>query len=244
MFSFANKEFHNPLHSCNLQLLDYKFPIEDLLNLDILYYLNTVGFVVFENLKEENFESMSIELTKILGNHLIINNRYYTIIENDFSKSKSKYDAYSNNLQPFHVDMRLNTSRINFITMYCLDNSDSGGDALILNSSKFLESLCAKQKLLLDNCFVYYTASKTVKVKLFENNCLNFNPLFNKIEFENEEYLKIFNDIFDFCNKTDSYIKLRLKPKDLIIVNNQNFFHSRTPFEYNSKRKMVRTFHC
>jgi alpha-ketoglutarate-dependent taurine dioxygenase len=242
MYTFDIAEFSNPKLSINLGGIT-KYSFEKFKGLDLIAHLNLNGYIVIKNILESNCLNFSGNLTNLLGEYCMINNKSYTVIENNPNLSKSKYDAYTNNMQPFHIDMRFNSPRINYITMYCMESANFGGDTLILDTKDFLDSISSGSLNTLKNCDVYYTASKQTKVKLFEKNVFNFNPLFKKIEFENKEDLNIFNSLYDYTQSSSSYCQFNLLPNDFIIINNKSFFHSRTPFEHRSKRKMIRTFH-
>ncbi len=154
-------------------------------------------------------------------------------------KSESKSMVQSSSGLSFHTDH----PKAKYIVWFCYKQTDIGGDTLLVDGDKVFQQLSSEEQAELHkiNCFEH---------KIFTDD-LQYYPL---VETENGERKFYFS--YWLVKATDKQnpalvrfrellessesIKLRLKPNDILIIDNHRIFHSRTKISGNQDRHLRR----
>jgi alpha-ketoglutarate-dependent taurine dioxygenase len=138
----------------------------------------------------------------------------------------------------FHTDHH----KARFIAWYCYKQTDNGGESLLIDAKKIYLSLPMDLQENLKTVYLYehqiYDDDKKYYpfVESDENNNLQFHcSLVN----DKDKKIPAFNYFEKLMNKTEP-IKIKLKEKDILIIDNHRIFHGRTPIKGSKDRYLKR----
>jgi alpha-ketoglutarate-dependent taurine dioxygenase len=205
-------------------------------------FLDERHFVILRGVSFHSYQELTQLVDIALGTPREIMNRYRKELTNysDLlctAHSTRLFCGNSNSYQPFHRDICLSDDIINYISMYCLEPAAKGGDTYLLNSEDVIRYLGISHF----RSEVYYTSSIRKKLDLIVGaNQLNFNPIFDKVEFKDKSSQEFFDLIAYFTHYQAKAMRIQLDRGDLLIFNNNTLLHARSGFEKNSRRHMMR----
>ena len=209
---------------------------------ELKQFLIANSFILVKDIDLNIYPEFSKLLDYCLGQPTEVLNAYRNKITNysDLVYDPNDFKPFSDNsnsYQPFHKNTRLLEQPINYVSMYCLKTSIIGGNNYFLKSEDIIRNLgigyfASK---------VFYTSKITRQFDLIVgDNQLNFNPIFNKIEFEDRSSRDFFELIAYFIHFQSEPIKVSLAKNDLLIFDNNKVLHARDSFEVDSKRHIIR----
>jgi alpha-ketoglutarate-dependent taurine dioxygenase len=163
--------------------------------------------------------------------------------EEQYNKGGSILSA-SNLVFPLHTDCSYLDKPADVVTLYCVQNSESGGESLLLNINKIIPLLphdCLQ--LLLAPKFRIYSKEYPILeqsgplylVRYSIDEMLSSYP-----EPEHESLRSTLEPLHNLLNDSSHYITTKLQPNDCLLVNNRTSLHGRHAFELNSKRVFLR----
>ena len=179
------------------------------------FELNELGY---SHIPNQNDDSLQLILSE-LGN--VINET--DIIANSESKSLVTSDKFLD----FHTDNHL----AKYIIWFCHKQADQGGFSMLCDAEKVYAKLNETEKEQISKIHVY-------EHKLYPEN-RNSNPIVREIEGKRKFYysfwlarekyreLPIFQRWRDLIQQSE-HIELRLKEKDILVIDNHRIFHGRT----------------
>jgi alpha-ketoglutarate-dependent taurine dioxygenase len=154
-------------------------------------------------------------------------------------KPESKSMVQSASGLSFHTDH----PKAKYIIWFCIKQTDNGGDTLLVDADKVFQTLSTEDQKELHkiNCFEH---------KIFADD-LQYYPLVETEDGERKFYFSYwlvrpadkqnpallrFRELLD----SSEYVQLRLKPNDILIIDNHRIFHSRTKIAGNQDRHLRR----
>ena len=193
-----------------------------------LKILKEQGFVYIEN-KDEDFLN---EILNILGEVIMV-----TAVK---INPKSRSLVTSTRGLDFHTDHH----KANFIVWYCFNQTDEGGETIILDAEKVYQKLTKEEQEML------------LKINLYEHKVFPDDTESTSLVYYDNEQKRHFYYSFWIVNEKDEknkalmkfkeiiemseFVKIKLKPKDILIVNNHRVFHGRTEIKGNQDRFLKR----
>lgn len=196
-----------------------------------IYNLKQNGYSIVENAHQIQLDKILAFLGKVIQTTDIV------------VKPDSKALVTSARALDFHTDHH----KADYIAWYCLEQTDQGGETILLNAEQIYRSLAEEHQLALQ-CI------KLFEHKIFEDDQDNYplveivdsKPRFyysywfakniplNSLE---KEALKSFQEKI----RVSRPIKIKLKKNDILIVDNRRIFHGRTEI-VGTKNRFLKRF--
>jgi alpha-ketoglutarate-dependent taurine dioxygenase len=163
--------------------------------------------------------------------------------EEQYNKGGSILSA-SNLVFPLHTDCSYLDKPADVVTLYCVQNSESGGESLLLNINKVIPLLPQDYlQLLLTQKFSIYSKEYPILeqsgplylVRYSIDEMLSSYP-----ESAHESLRSTLAPFNNLLNDSSHYLTIKLQPNDCLLVNNRTSLHGRHAFEPNSKRVFLR----
>lgn len=169
----------------------------------------------------------------------------------DIVQDRGSYDeinpiiSSTNRVFPLHTDCCYMQRPADIVVLYCIENSNKGGESTLLHVNKFLPLLPEPYiDFLLQTDFHMQSFSYRVLEKHNDSyyiryqltDMLQYSP--KGTEQELEDGLKILTDTL---SNPDIFTTFKLKPNECLIVNNRTCLHGRYSFEASSKRVFLRS---
>lgn len=190
-------------------------------------FLNEFGFAHLTNQTENQLQ----EILNYLGETIMITD---VII-----KTESKGLVTTASEIDFHTDHH----KAKYVVWYCYKQTDLGGESLLIDAEKIFLSLTKieQENLQLVQLFehqIYPDDKKSYPfVEITENGNRQFHcSLVNDLDKEN----LAFRNFQKIVNETNP-IKIKLKEKDILIIDNHRLFHGRTEI-IGSKDRFLKRF--
>jgi hypothetical protein len=251
-----NKLIFEPSNIENHKLNYFESDIEFLNKL--IFEIQLKGFCVINLDNKIGIKEFSKLCTNVLGNLLPQTpdpkNTHYDVEYNP-AKIKSTYQLNSNRAQPLHTDGHYNDITPKFIALYCEIQSITGGYSQVISAKKihdFIFDMNSKiLPCLFDTNSVNYVRKSPNGNGVFKYSKplfvlqpdgkigINYNPIMFQIQASKniENCLRFINY---YTNNPVNQIIFKLKPNEILIIDNQLFLHGRTCFPDDSIRKMQR----
>ncbi|MBD0333180.1 MAG: TauD/TfdA family dioxygenase [Chitinophagaceae bacterium] len=153
----------------------------------------------------------------------------------------------TNQLFPLHTDCCFLEKPADFIALYCVENSDTGGENTLLNINCVIPLLphIYLQYLLTTN-FLFYSK----EYKILEKTANTFFVRFHQGELmescptqKKEKCIADLQPLLALLEDPVHYTTVKLQPNQCLIVNNRTCLHGRFAFEAGSKRTFYRLRH-
>jgi alpha-ketoglutarate-dependent taurine dioxygenase len=163
--------------------------------------------------------------------------------EEQYNKGGSILSA-SNLVFPLHTDCSYLDKPADVVTLYCMQNSESGGESLLLNINKIIPLLPQDHlQLLLTRKFRIYSKEYPILeqsgplylVRYSIDEMLSSYP-----ESDHESLRSTLAPLNNLLNDSAHYLTFKLQPNDCLLVNNRTSLHGRHAFEPNSRRVFLR----
>lgn len=188
--------------------------------------LKKKGFVHLTNQSEEQLQAILNSLGKVI------------MITDVIIKKKSKGLVTTALGIDFHTDYH----NAKYIAWYCYKQTDLGGDSLLIDAEKLFLTLAIEQQESLKKVQLFehkiFSGDKGSYpfVEIDENNNRQFHcSLINDLDKENPAFI-----YFQKLISETQPIKINLKERDILIIDNHRMFHGRTPIEGSKDRHLKR----
>ncbi|HEY0066008.1 MAG TPA: TauD/TfdA family dioxygenase [Flavisolibacter sp.] len=163
--------------------------------------------------------------------------------EEQYNKGGSILSA-SNLVFPLHTDCSYLDKPADVVTLYCVQNSESGGESLLLNINKIIPLLPQDHlQLLLTQKFRIYSKEYSILERSGPLYLVRYSideMLSSYPEPAHESLRSTLAPFNSLLNNSSHYITIKLKPNDCLLVNNRTSLHGRHAFEANSRRVFLR----
>lgn len=147
---------------------------------------------------------------------------------------------------PMHTDCSFLEKTADIVILYCVENSDTGGESLLLNINDIIPLLPADYiRLLLTKKFAVYSKIYPVLEQWQDRYLIRFN-LDEFLANDPPDPTGIVSDLkplTDLLKDPSHFITVKLKPNECLIINNRTCLHGRYAFEGNSRRLFYRARH-
>ena len=174
-------------------------------------------------------------------------------VEYDPKMNLSKMKLNSNRSQPPHTDGHFKKKSPKYLCLYCCEQSENGGFSQMVfvdNVYDYIKSLPSEITEQLFSAGIEYSRRRPrgglfryKKRLLFRTNDrrvgISYNPIMYEIRADKkiEQALTLINY---FTNKPSNQTIFRLKPNEMLLLDNERVLHGRTNFDKNSRRKLKR----
>jgi hypothetical protein len=191
-------------------------------------------------LKENGWLHLTNKTEEQLNN--ILNSLGQVIMTTDVVvKSDGKGMVTSAKGLDFHTDHH----NAKYIIWYCFKQTDSGGDSILMDAEKIFQQLSADQQDQLKSIELFehkvFPNDKESYpfVAIDDNGNRKFYYSFWLVKNEDKQNEALLT--FQKLIRETEPVRLNLKDKDILIVDNHRFFHGRTPIE-GSKDRFLKRF--
>ena len=190
--------------------------------------LENSGWVLLENQSENDLNEILYTLGKVI------------FITDVVVKSESKAMVTSTKGLDLHTDHH----NANYILWFCIEQTDKGGETLILDADNIYSQLTPEQQ------------AELHKINLFEHKIFPDDKEFHPLVFTDENGKREFYYSFWLVNRNDREneallsfqslilstepIKRKLKINDILIIDNHRMLHGRTEIEGSTNRYLKR----
>lgn len=208
------------------------------------------GYVLIDFLASISLPEIRRWQDKLFGDPVPDSGAQKTIYTEIKAEENGVYFANSTYTQPLHMDDAHTESPPRIITLYCVKQSSQGGTTTILPVNKLLGNIiheCDPVYLELfkhDAMIIKGMKGKIVRSFLSELEQgrvgLCFPAILDALESSNE-IEQLYRRIMDFIHLKENQIRFRLKPHQLLVLDNFRTFHGRTKFALNDPRRLFRT---
>lgn len=197
---------------------------------EILAELDKNGYDWIKGGSREYFESIINEIGEVI---------FVTDVK---VKPESRALVTSEKGLDFHTDHH----KANFIAWYCIQQTDKGGETILQDANKIFELLSEEEqnelrKVILFEHKVFADDADTHPFLIEENGKRYFYYSFwladDKISERGKDVIKKYQKL---TNEIE-YIKVKLDPSDILIINNNRMLHGRTAIE-GSKNRFLKRF--
>jgi hypothetical protein len=198
--------------------------------------LEISGFVWIQDGGREYFE----KITKELGEIIFVTDVKVNMESRALVTSEKGLD--------FHTDHH----KANFIAWYCIEQTDKGGESILQDANKVFELLSADEqeelrRVRLFEHKVFEDDEDSYPFLVESNNRREFYYSFWLAKEKISERQKdIINKYQKLINDTE-YIKFKMRPTDILIIDNHRILHGRTAIEGSKnrflKRFWIKSFH-
>ncbi|OKP04813.1 TauD/TfdA family dioxygenase [Xenorhabdus eapokensis] len=211
-----------------------------------IYFNGTIYLTEFDT--EEKIDEIIILLESVLGKTINNKNKYNNKYEIITAIENPQWFFESHYSQPVHTDEGHEKIQPNILALYCKENSEFGGDNILVNSKLIYKLLIEKygdkvDLLFHNDCITCIKKNneftKNIFLKIKENIGISFSPLINEFKCTQEIY-EMLKDINYLIHQKENQIFFKLKENQCIIFSNYLYLHSRTFFPKNSKRTLYR----
>jgi hypothetical protein len=224
--------------------------VSDMNTSDLKSVIIKDGFAIVDASEFGNYESVLGWLKEMLGG---------PIPDSGYQKSEtsvieyqkgSKYFANSHLSQTIHSDDAHTENPPDMITLYCEKQSEEGGVSTIslftdLYKNVFVPNLCEIENLLKDDCLTLHgTKGKFRRPLLYRRGQYHFGCFLPSILYSmecSELVFEIFDKVMKFVHNPKNQIRLKLRPGQLLLLDNSRAYHGRTAFPQESERKVIRS---
>jgi alpha-ketoglutarate-dependent taurine dioxygenase len=149
----------------------------------------------------------------------------------------------TNQFFPLHTDCCFLDKPADLITLYCVENSASGGENILLNINQVIHLLSPSYvAYLLTRPFQFYSKKYPVLEKHRDVYTIRFNER-ELISGCRENDLSGLQTLLQLLNDPAHYTTVKLQPNQCLIVNNRSCLHGRYAFEPGSSRTFYRSRH-
>lgn len=187
------------------------------------------GYILLTGMDVVNTRSILTELGNIIHENLV----------------KAALDSRSLTNSYRALDFHTDHHRVDFTCLYCVQQSSTGGESLLVDTSKFLNEFSLEEKEIMKGILLK-------EHKVFTDDVETF-PLLSNDSGEEEVYYSYWL-VKDNLNQPQIHIIQKLKTKienqtpiqfkmrnsDLLIVNNKRMLHARTAIGINESRILHR----
>ena len=140
------------------------------------------------------------------------------------------------------IDFHTDHHNAKFVAWYCYKQTDLGGDSLLIDAEKLFLQLPIEQQESLKTVELFEhkifpdDKSSYPFVEVDENNNRQFHcSLVNDLDKVNSAFIS-----FQKLVSETQPIKINLKQRDILIIDNHRMFHGRTPIEGSKDRHLKR----
>ncbi|WP_207429024.1 TauD/TfdA family dioxygenase [Pedobacter sp. SYSU D00535] len=159
--------------------------------------------------------------------------------------TKGTIISATNQAFPLHTDCSYLDKPAEVVSLYCLENSCSGGESLLLNINDLIPTL--------NNDYLGFLKSQKFRVHskefpILEETDNHFSIRFSEHEimesYKEDDYELVKRELEQFLRLLSSsplVQKVKLEKNDCLLVNNRTCLHGRNAFEANSDRIFLRS---
>lgn len=171
-------------------------------------------------------------------------NGLFKIEKTDFGKTTAK----SNKAQPLHTDHSFGYGFPDIVVLYCHTASKEGGYTKLVKSSDIYSFIkTTKPDLLEDTKLQYVTrhgeySAESISTLKNGNLALYWSPFTKEVK-GNPKSEELYRLINWYSQNPENQITYKLKPGEMIIIDNMAMLHARTEFPENDKRLLYRMWY-
>ena len=207
------------------------------------------GFTIIK-VKNKSLLSIMRTLPKILGKQIRdvgINKKYIAKIK---ASTNGRFYINTSFSQPMHTDEGYRKVFPRYVSLYCVRPSLTGGISTLIKVKELLSALYTRfgeegvSNLFQPSFIQIDTPSglidKQILFKVDENiTGLSYSPILRDIKATALGY-EIISFINQFIHDASNQYRVKLKEKDLLIMDNCRVLHGRTAFDGNDNRLLIR----
>lgn len=238
------KEYNNYLSNSKIS---NEYYAEDLNNLYSLVAKN--GFAIFNSHAKCNLLSIIHYMRKNFGANIKdsgVDKKYLAKI---YPNPLKKYYINSGLAQPLHTDEGYRNTFPHYVSLYCVIPDTHGGVSVLVDGRNLIAYLNSQYKELLPLAFktdfmhLETAVGKICKPLLFylpdKSIGISYSPILKQIH-SDAEGLCLISAVNDYIHSPSNQIRIKLKAKELLVVNNCRMLHGRTEFNPSNKRLLLR----
>lgn len=203
---------------------------------EIRQELEEAGFIWIKNGGKDYFERITHELGEVI---------FVTDVK---VNPESRALVTSEKGLDFHTDHH----KANFIAWYCIEQTDKGGESILQDANKVFELLSQEEQEELKKIRLFehkvFEGDEDTYPFVIENNGKRefYYSFWLAKETTNDKQKEIIKKYQKLTNETE-YIKLKINPTDILIIDNHRILHGRTAIEGSKnrflKRFWIKSFH-
>jgi alpha-ketoglutarate-dependent taurine dioxygenase len=171
-------------------------------------------------------------------------NGLFKIEKTDFGKTTAK----SNKAQPLHTDHSFGYGFTDIVVLYCDTSSKEGGYTKLVKASDVYNFIkCTNPDLLEDTKLQYITrhggySAESISTLKNGNLALYWSPFTQEVK-GNSKSEEVYRLINWYSQQPENQITYKLKPGELIIIDNMAMLHARSEFPETDKRTLYRMWY-
>ncbi len=188
--------------------------------------LNHNGYIIYKNISDDEV------------NHLL--NHFGIIIHENFVTADINSKSLTNSFKK--LSLHTDHHKADLVCLFCITQSESGGESILLDTRNFLEKFSSLEKEILSSIYLK-------EHKVFKNDP-DFYPLLTNLNDFYYSYWLVKNDLTtqqsSVLNKlknlieNEMLIQFKLQNNSLLILDNKRMLHGRTEILENQKRILKR----
>ncbi|THU40789.1 hypothetical protein FAM09_01365 [Niastella caeni] len=153
----------------------------------------------------------------------------------------------TNQVFPLHTDCCFLDKPADFIALYCVENSASGGESILLNINEVIHLLSDSTiQHFLTTSYQFFSKKYRILEKMENLFFIRFHQgelVDSCLPADKEACLSGIQPLLQLLNDPIHYTTVKLKADQCLIVNNRTCLHGRYAFEAGSKRAFYRSRH-
>jgi alpha-ketoglutarate-dependent taurine dioxygenase len=197
---------------------------------EIRQELDKAGFIWIKNGGKEYFE----KITKELGEIIFVTDVKVNPESSALVTSEKGLD--------FHTDHH----KAKFIAWYCIEQTDNGGESILQEANKVFELLSSEEQEEIEKVRLFehkvFEGDQDTYPFVIENNGKRsfYYSFWLAKEGISELHKKIIRKYQKLTNETE-YVKIKMHPTDILIIDNHRILHGRTAIK-GSKNRFLKRF--
>ena len=213
--------------------------------------LHSDSYCVIQMTKQDLTASEKVEqlLTYLLGKPICDKNPGKYSFAKVQAEEHGKHYINSHLAQPMHTDEGYTNQYPRYIALYCIKAASTGGDSILVPIKPLyttllrqfnaqLEALFDKNAITIQNA--YGVENKAILIKLHDDKIgISYSPILQKMRCT-EEVFQMFDFITQYIHDQQHQCRFKLKPGQILLLDNCQMLHGRTAFAKETNRLLYR----
>lgn len=222
---------------------------DSLVTRKILEQFDKEGFILIEFESNSSYKDALEWAANIIGTPVSDSSNYGKNYSKIIAEKDAKYFANTNYTQPLHTDDAhvSNTPRI--ISLFCEKQAEKGGITTLVKFADvspklFIENSMLLKELYNESALILEGANGFLRRPFFYNlenssNGIVYPAFLLSLEAD-EKVIGVFRQLTDLIHQKENQIRLKLRPGQLLVIDNFKMLHGRTKFKLSEKRVLYR----
>jgi hypothetical protein len=203
----------------------------------------------FDKFIDNNAINISAWLQALLGEPIYDKNPGKLTYAKVQAEKNSKFYINSNLTQPMHTDEGHTTQCPRYVALHCVQQSEIGGDSILVpfetlhkalldQFGDMVKLLYRKDAITVQN--VYGEEKKPILLHFEESRSgISYSPVLQKMR-SSHDVFELFDYMTKFAHDPNNQIRFKMKPDQILLIENCRVLHGRTAFSHHESRLLYR----